>query len=63
MNSAGKAPHNQGEAEPVNKRNQVMLTGRESDHCRYIHLQADQNPQLTPIIVRGAVQKMPVPNL
>jgi hypothetical protein len=32
-------------------------------HCRYIHLQADQNPNVTPTNSKAALQKMPLPNV
>ena len=49
-------------SQPAAKR-QVVRREVRRDHCLCIHFQADQQPMMRPSPSKGALQKMPVPNL
>ena len=59
-----KRPDQRATAQPcTDSESEQRVFGKiETRHCLCIHLQADQNPTVTPNTNNAALQKIPVPN-
>ena len=60
---ADGGPRRQPRTDGEGRGDQVLSSEQEVRHCLCIHRHADQQPEPTPSISNGALQKMPVPNM